>query len=52
VKVGKIKLIRDGSAPAAVIGVDIEARERACALVRQINGHTYRGRRLGAWVVV
>ena len=47
-QVGEIKLIKEGSAPAALIEVD--TRQQADALVRRINGHFYKGRNLAAWV--
>lgn len=49
-QVGNITLIKEGSAPAALIEVDMQWREQAYALVRRISGHYYKGRRLGAWV--
>lgn len=47
-EVGEIELIKQGSAPAALIEVD--TREMADSLVRHINGHFYKGRELAAWV--
>ena len=47
-QVGAIKLIKEGSAPATLI--EVESRELADVLVRRINGHFYKGRRLAAWV--
>ena len=47
-RVGTIKLIKEGSAPATLI--EVETREQADALVRRINGHFYKGRMLAAWV--
>lgn len=49
-QVGNITLITEGSAPAALIEVDMKLREQAYELVRRISGHYYKGRRLGAWV--
>ena len=47
-QVGVIKLIREGSAPAAIVEVDSHAL--ADSLVRHINRHFYKGRELAAWV--
>jgi len=47
-EVGTLKLIKEGSAPATLI--EVGSREQADALVRRINGHYYKGRRLAAWV--
>jgi len=47
-EVGTIKLIKEGSAPAAL--VEVETREKAWALVGRINGHFYKGRWIAAWV--
>ena len=47
-EIGTIKLIKEGSAPATL--VEVETRERADALVRRINGHFYKGKRIAAWV--
>jgi hypothetical protein len=47
-QVGEIKLIKEGSAPSTLI--EVETREQADALVRRINGHFYKGRRLAAWM--
>lgn len=49
-QVGEIELIKEGSAPVAVIHVEMQQRERAYALARRITGHYYKGRKLGAWV--
>jgi hypothetical protein len=49
-QVGKIELIRQGSAPAAVIRTELKQSEQAYALAGRISGHYYKGRRLGAWV--
>ena len=47
-QVGAIKLIKEGSDPTTLI--EVESRELADALVRRINGHFYKGRRLAVWV--
>ena len=47
-QVGEIKLIREGSAPAAV--VDVDSRPTADSLVRHINRHFYKGQELAAWM--
>ena len=47
-EVGTIKLIKEGSAPTTL--VEVESRELADALVRRINGHLYKGRKIAAWV--
>jgi hypothetical protein len=47
-RVRKVKMINVGSAPATLI--DLETCEQAAALLRRINGHFCRRRRLCAWV--
>jgi len=47
--VDKIKLVKEGGAPSALIEMDM-TRAQAEALAKRINGRSYEGRELRAWV--
>jgi hypothetical protein len=47
--VDNIKLIREGSMPAALIEIQMTHAE-AAELAMRLDGHLYKGRRLHAWV--
>jgi len=47
--VDSIKLIKEGSAPSAIIEMEM-TREQAEALAKRIQGRVYQGRELRAWV--
>ena len=49
--VDKIKLVKEGGAPGAVIEMEM-TRTAAEALAQRINGRLYKGRALSAWVPV
>ncbi len=47
--VEKIKLLKESGTPTAVIEMEM-TRLQADALAKRINGRTYQGRQLRAWV--
>jgi hypothetical protein len=47
--VEKIKLVRESGTPSALIEMEM-TRAHAEALAKRINGRTYEGRQLRAWV--
>jgi len=47
--VDRIKLVKEGGTPSALIEMDI-TRAQAEALAKRINGRSYEGRELRAWV--
>ena len=49
--VDKIKLVKESGAPSAVIEMEM-TRPQADALAKRINGRSYQGRELRAWVPV
>ncbi len=49
--VEKIKLVKEGGAPTAVIDMEM-TRPQADALAKRISGRMYQGRELRAWVPV
>jgi hypothetical protein len=47
--VDKIKLVKEGGAPGALIEMEM-TRAAADAIARRISGRLYKGRALSAWV--